>query len=361
MGTGVRFRDLDGTSHEFALDNGRFGLPSSDVDDWIDVRSGFAVNGLVDAHAHLTGASVETMVEGLADVELAMAGHAAQQLEGGVLLIADKGARDDSGLAALDIDPSHRPEIRLAGTVVSTEGGYYPDFGLVVDPDGPVANWIDAVAVEAVSWVKLIGDWPRKGKGPVTNFTEGALRAIVDVAHRRGKRVAIHAAAPATSTLAVAAGVDSIEHGLFLTEDDLRALGRRGGTWVPTIAAMEGIRDMLGHDSSGGRLFVEGLNNVRELLGSAIGFGVTVLGGTDLHLPHGQVATEGQRLVDYGLDVETALTAVTDAGYHHLGVERSFSVGAIADVVVLRGDPRDDLSLLGDPLVVVRAGRVVKR
>ena len=358
---GVRFRDLDNVTYEFALVNGRFAQADAGVDEWIEMRTGFAICGLVDAHAHLSGDSVESMVAGTAADHEAIGRHAEEQLSGGVLLVADKGARDMAGLAAFDIAPQLRPALRMAGPVVSTQSGYYPGFGVVVDPDDPVDNWMEAVAHPAASWIKLIGDWPRKGRGVVANFTEEALRAIVAGAHARGKRVAIHAAGPGTSSVAVAAGVDSIEHGLFITEEDLRTLGARGGAWVPTIAAMEGIQAMLGAESSGGRMFAQGLANVRDLLAPAVALGVTVLAGTDLHLGHGQVAVEGRRMESYGMETGDVVDALTVAGYAHLGVDRSFTAGAVADLVVVGGDPREDLSQMLSPLLVVRAGRIVIR
>ena len=358
---GIRFRDLQGGSHELAISGGKFVEPADGVAEWIDLRHGSALHGLVDAHAHLTGGDVATLLDDTDDPGAAIASHAREQLLGGVLLVADKGGRDNAGLGVLDLETDQRPEMRLAGAIARTEGGYYPDYGLVVDAEAPVADWIEAIIDPRASWVKLVGDWPRRGVGPVSNFTESQLRMIVEAAHARGKRVAIHAAAPGTPSMAVAAGVDSIEHGLFLTPEDLEILGSRGGAWVPTIAAMEGIRDMLGPGSSGGRLFEEGLANARELLPTAAACGVNVLAGTDLHLAHGHVAMEAQRLVEYGLNAEAALAALTYTGYAYFGDSRRFEVGAIADLVVVKGDPRDDISHVADPLFVMRAGRVVRQ
>jgi len=209
--------------------------------------------------------------------------------------------------------------------------------------------------------LKLVGDWPRKGHGVVSNFTEAQLGVIVAAAHRRGLRVAIHAAGPDSPSPAVAVGVDSIEHGLFLSQDDLRVLGARGGAWVPTIAAMEGIRETLGTDSSGGRLLTAGLNNVRDVIGIAASHGVQVLGGTDLHLSHGTVSLEAERLEAYGLSAESALAGITDNGYRYFGSDRTFGSGQSADVVVCRADPRHDLTTLRDPSFVMRAGHIIAR
>ena len=358
---GLRLRDLTGSHHELAVSNGLFADPTGPIEEWIDMREGYAIVGLVDAHAHLTGASVQTLVDGTGNTPREVSLRVRQHLGGGVLLVADKGGRDNSILGALAIPASQRPELSLAGSIVSVEDGYYPGFGLVVDQEESVEDWIEAVCPPGISWLKVVGDWPRRGQGPVANFSEKTLRTIVTAAHARGLRVAIHSTAPGAASDAVAAGIDSIEHGLFLTEDDLRDLGARGGAWVPTIAAMEGIRDLLGGESSGGRLFAEGLDNLRSLIGSAPGWGVRVLAGTDLHLPHGGVATEALRLHEYGLEASEAVAAVTTAGYEYLSSARSLAPGDGANVVVLAGDPREDLAALLNPLFVMRAGVIVSR
>ncbi len=356
---GIRVRDLEGRDYQLGIDGALFCETASDVDEWFDVRGGYAVAGLVDAHAHLTASSVETMATGMPHVDRVVRSNALQQIDHGVLLVADKGTRADTRISIDSIPVDQRPELVQAGPIVTVEHGYYPDFGLVVDPAVDPIGWVHMAEAPDVSWLKLIGDWPRKGQGPLSNFTQEQLARIVVVAHGRGLRVAIHAAAPSTASQAVAAGVDSIEHGLFLTESDLQVLGERGGAWVPTIAAMEGLRDMLGPESSGGRLMARGLDNVRDLISLALGLGVNVLAGTDLHIRHGHIHKEVDRMIDYGMTPEAALQSVTTRGYEYLGVDRGFGAGQVADVVVLRGDPREDMSVLAKPVMIIRRGRVV--
>jgi imidazolonepropionase-like amidohydrolase len=124
---------------------------------------------------------------------------------------------------------------------------------------------------------------------------------------------------------------------------------------------MEGIRETLGTDSSGGRLLTAGLNNVRDVIGIAASHGVQVLGGTDLHLSHGTVSLEAERLEAYGLSAESALAGITDNGYRYFGSDRTFGSGQSADVVVCRADPRHDLTTLRDPSFVMRAGHIIAR
>jgi len=249
--------------------------------------------------------------------------------------------------------------MQMAGQMLAVRGGYYPGFAGEIDDDN-----LETVIGEAVkggaTWVKVVGDWPRKGQGAVPNFGEPALRQIVDVSHRAGCRVAIHTAAPETPAVAVRVGVDSIEHGLFLNRDDIVALGKRGGAWVPTVVAMESIADFLGSSSTGGRMIAAGLENMVSLLGFALDAGVSVLAGTDLAVAHGKVAKEAIRLIDYGLSPAQAVHAVGRAAYDYLGIETGFEAGRPADAVLFPVDPADDPSTLLEPQLVIRAGRTVR-
>ncbi len=356
---GVRLTDLDGVEHTLAVHAGRFVDPDEATEpiQWVDLRARWAVPGLADAHAHLAAESIEQMVHATGDDDATITRNVSAQLEGGVLLVADKGSRTDHALDVLDWPSTDRPELHMAGQVIAPAGGYYPEFQIdVAGSDLPAE--VERACGTAAEWVKLIGDWPRKGVGAIPNYAEDELRSAVEVAHRHGRRIAIHTAAPETPSLAVAAGIDSIEHGLFLTEDDLRKLGSRGGAWVPTVVAMQGIADMLGPDSSGGRLFAQGLNNAAALLATAAGYGVTVLAGTDLYLPHGAVAREAVALSRRGLDHAAAVAAVTTNAYNYLRSQRAFAPGHVADVVAFAENPLDRLATLTDPSFVMRAGRI---
>jgi hypothetical protein len=360
MPMGLTIRPLDGPSTTLVVDDhGHFADPG-DVAATEEIASErwYALAGLADCHAHLSGGEVGARVPP-DELDAFVAQSCWAQLQGGVFLVADKGTHDNQTLRILDAPPTERPDLRMAGRVIAGPGGYYPDFGWEVDPADLTKAIAEVAATRGTSWVKLIGDWPRRGVGAVPNFEESALAQAAQVAHDGGCRIAIHACAPRTSTMAVAAGFDSIEHGLFLTAADVEALGRRGGAWVPTIDAMEGIRDMLGPTSSGGKLFAEGLVNVRELLAAAPSLGVAILAGTDLHLAHGEVAQEALKLAEYGLDPATVVHAMTTAAYDYLGQERGFAPGMPADVVFFDRDPREDLSVLQRPVLALRHGRVV--
>lgn len=351
-------RDFSGDEHLVGVAGGLYVDPGAVGGPVHDLRRLYAIGGLADCHAHLSGDDVDDIVtyDG-ADLEAKLARNATAQLESGVLLLAEKGSKSVLSLKALDIAPEGRPRMQMAGRMVAVPDGYYP--GFAAEADGNLDETIVAAASGGASWVKLVGDWPRRGFGAVPNFTEEELRSVVEIAHGAGCRVAIHAAAPDTPSMAVRAGVDSIEHGLFLTAEDLEILGARSGAWVPTVVAMEYVVGLLGESSSGGRMLLAGLENTASLLPLAIECGVAVLAGTDLAIPHGEVAREAVRLTDYGLSNRQAISSASTAAYEYLSEPTGFVAGRPADAVLFEVNPIKDLDVLLRPHIVMRAGRVV--
>lgn len=171
--------------------------------------------------------------------------------------------------------------------------------------------------------------------------------------------MAIHTMAPDVPSVAVRAGVQSIEHGLFLTSDDLHHLGERGGIWVPTVVQMEAIVAQLGADSSGGRLILEGLKNVRGLLGEAVEAGVQVLTGTDLAISSAEVAREAIRLWEFGMSAESVVRSVSISGFDAVGRSRGFIIGDPADIVFFTTNPVEEPRVLEHPTTIFRQGRLI--
>lgn len=348
----IAIRDLEGTVVERGVVDGLWEDPGGGS--MLDLSSKWCVPGLVDAHAHLSQDSMADLSPG-EPTEIAARAFAA--VERGVFLVFDKGWCDTGVLSLRDRPPAVRPHFEAAGRIVAGPHGYLPGFAHETDDEG-LADVVRDAAAASGGWVKLIGDWPQKGRGPVLNFSEEAITRAVGVAHAAGCRVAIHTMADGMPSIAVRAGVDSIEHGLYLTDDDVRTLGARGGPWVPTVLQMETVRDQFGPERTAGRVISEGLDRVSSLLPSARRSGVTVLTGSDLAVPTSRVAEEAARLVALGLDHADAVWAATTAGREAMGLSLGFDVGVSADVVAFDRNPIEDIAVLSEPIAVVRAGRV---
>jgi imidazolonepropionase-like amidohydrolase len=311
-----------------------------------DLPGRWAVTGLVDAHCHFT---VDVGDDGLP--YLSDAAFAQRRLEGlardGVTLLRDVGGRSE---VTLDYARSTRPGLPLvlaAGRFHSTADRYFPRMYTPCDPDDLDESIRTEVATGA-TWIKVIADFPevvdgRPASGTVApTYDEETLARAVATAHDAGARVAAHCGLSATALVAM--GVDSIEHGNGLTEDDLRLLGSRGGAWTPTIAVA--TRMTRGSDEE-----APVAEHYRHHLPLALGHGVTVMTGSDAMA---SVAEDVAVLAEHGLTVEQAIAAATTAPRAYLGVESA------SDLVTFETDPRDDPAVLAIPsAVVIRGERIV--
>lgn len=316
----------------------------------------FAVPGLVDAHAHFAAPIGQDWKSDTFDDAMARSGAA---VRAGVLLALDKGWSNLDTIKIIEeIAPQHRPEIEAAGIINAVEGGYWPDFARELTDQTFDAGIRQSIG-DGAGWVKLIGDWPRKGQGPVANFDEDQLRRAVELASASGSKVAIHTMAREAPSMAVRAGVHSIEHGLFLNRDDLDLLGSRNGMWVPTILRMEAVVEQLGESSTGGRLILEGLENVRRLMPEAAEAGVQLLAGTDVTVGAHDVALEALKMHEYGLLADKVLSSVSLSGYEATGRSADFAPGSPADAVFFATNPLEGLEVLRHPEIVMRLGRVL--
>jgi imidazolonepropionase-like amidohydrolase len=348
-------RAPDGETVTRDVRRGQWAEPAGDADRVLGDGQ-WAIPGLVDAHAHL---SRPVLDYGPGDPQGA-ARRSTEALEAGVTLLLDKGWRDLTVVDLIDrVEPGLRPDIEAAGRILAVEGGYIEGFCRSVEP-GSLAALVREAAGEGRGWVKLIGDWPRRGIGPLPNFTEDEMATAVRIAAEAGSRVAVHTLARDVPSMAVRAGVHSVEHGLFLSRADLAALGARGGMWVPTVVMVDALIEQLGADSTGGSLLREGLANVAANVASAVESGVHVLTGTDLAVGSHQVAIEAMRLAEMGLTAAMALDAVAHSGLAATGRSVGFEIDSPANAVLLPESPLENLGVLLHPSHVIRHGRMVR-
>ena len=305
---------------------------------------GWALPGLVDAHAHL---SIDTAGGGrdLGDPELVESNYRAH-LRGGVLLVRDVGAVP--GAVLPDGDPEG-PRLLRSGRYLAPAGRYVPGLYEGVEAGALVEAALVEVAAGA-AWVKVIADFPPnfpRGRAE-PNYDLDTLTRLVEAAHAAGARVAAHVTGAALADV-VAAGVDSVEHGLRMDEDALTALGRRGGAWTPTLGM---TIEMLGEEK-----FERLVQRFSPLLARAEAAGVTVLAGTDTR-PPGSLPLEVALLQRCGMAPADALAAASTAARRYLGLP-GLEPGAPADLVCYPADPRDDPEVLASPSAVVVGGRRV--
>jgi imidazolonepropionase-like amidohydrolase len=198
-------------------------------------------------------------------------------------------------------------------------------------------------------------------------MTAPELDAIVDEAHRMGVRVAAHVEGLSGARLAVQAGVDTIEHGLSLHREPslLDAMARSGIVLVPTLSTFHDLAERF-TDKFAPALVEQAKRQLEEAyatLAAARSAGVALAMGHDSG-PPGENAIELVRMVEGGLSALEGVTAATRGSAVALGLSDvgTLTPGAVADLIVVDGDPLTDMRVLLAPeriWMVIQGGELV--
>src|SRR6516225_4438632 len=217
-------------------------------------------------------------------------------------------------------------------------------------------------------WVKVYSDRsyfvrPDGVLDDIPTFTTDELRAIVDEAHRQHHKVASHAIALNGVHNSVEAGVDSIEHGNYIADADLKTMAEKGIYYVPTIYVGEYVAQ--GRAAAGARVWVDMIRIHGETFQRAVKAGVKIAFGTDAGGFDWGInpAVEFPLMVKYGMTPLQAIRAATSNAAELLGVQNdagSIAPGKYADLVAVKGDPLSDISLLEKVDFVMKGGEVFK-
>ena len=348
------------------------------VDDVVDARQSTVLPGLIDVHVHPcmnpdpdAGAVPEPMgiqtIRGVHNMRAMLMGGITTIRTLGTAWELDFNLRDAIGRGWIP-----GPRMVAAGRGISMTGGHGHFFSIEADGPDQVRKAVRTCIRNGADVIKLFatgGVLTPCGIPGIPQLDLDELEAAVREAHKHGIRLAAHAEGRRGVNDALAAGIDSIEHGYFLDNDEgIERLVRKGAYLVPTIMAYDLIAN-----GSGLGLSEEAVANAASALEyNTVGFrnavdaGAKIAMGSDAGTPlndHGRAWRELIFMVENGMQPMQALVAATRGGAELLGLGNEMGTlepGKAADLVVVNGDPLSDISEIGRVSWVIRNGVVYR-
>lgn len=360
----------------------------------ISLREHTVMPGLMDMHTHLMGqhskkSYTEKFFMNKPEYALRSTVYAKRTLLAGFTTVRELGDDGVNGVAlrkAIDEGWIIGPRIFTAGKSLATTGGHAdPTNGLRGEyrkDAGPVEGVVNGVddARKAVrqrykdqaDLIKLTAtggvlSLAKNGQNP--QFTKDELDAIVSTAHDYGMTVAVHAHGTEGMKRAVLAGVDSIEHGTYMTAEVMELMKERGTYLVPTLMAGAWVArkaEEPDYFPAVVRPKAAMIGPViRNTFAEAYRAGVNIAFGTDSGVsPHGENAEEFEIMVGVGMSEMEAIQCATIRAATLLKVNDklgSVAPNMLADLVAVKGNPLDDISLLREIDFVMKEGAVFKQ
>ena len=359
----------------------------------VDLRAMTCMPGLIDSHTHLTGESrrdgyIDDFRLTAADRVLQAVQYARSTLMAGFTTVRDVGADEGADYAlrdAINRGDVEGPRMFVAGKSLSISGGhadptnsYREDIVGVPDETQGVVDGVDAavrgvrIAIrrgsDLIKFTATGGVLSLQGDGSGAHFAEAEMRAIIETANERGLTVAAHAHGDEGMQRAIRAGVSSIEHGTYMSDETMAMMRDAGVYLVPTITAGKSVADSARIDGYYTPVVTQKSLAIGPLIQDtfrrAWQAGVPIAFGTDAGVfRHGRNAREFVYMAEVGVPFMEALRFATVNAADLLGRGETLGAlrpGYLADLVAVAGDPLADAAAMRDVSFVMKDGRVVK-
>lgn len=367
---------------------------ATEADQLIEAADQTCMPGLIDGHVHITSQQspnrfVDRFRRDPEDKILSAVPYAKKTLMAGFTTVRDLGSSHNLSITmrdAINRGDIVGPRIFTAGKSLATTGGHAdPTNGvnqaLRGDPgpkDGVINSLADAKKAvrqrykDRADLIKITatgGVLSQATSGQNAQFTDEELAAIVAIAKDYGFRVAAHAHGTDGMYRAVAAGIDSIEHGTYMDLKTMRLMKKMGTSYVPTIIAGKFVAEKAeveGYFSETVRPKARTIGPlIQDTFAKAYAEGVPIVFGTDSGVsPHGDNWKEFIYMVEAGMPAIEALNSAMLVGAELLDKGDdlgTIEAGKLADIIAVKGDPVTDISLMEQITLVVKDGKVYKQ
>jgi imidazolonepropionase-like amidohydrolase len=338
----------------------------------ISAEGMYVLPGLIDAHQHLghwdpmepgidfNEAWERTRRDEPSNYELLLLSvrHGRHELRNGVTtlrILGEKGFIDAEYRRAFDADVVPGPRVLISGPGLTTSHGHGREAGVVVDGVDEVRRAVRTNIRAGADWIKLFATGGGSTAPLTCFFSLEEIRTAIAEAHEAGKKVAAHAMGGKVIRQLVEAGVDSIEHGGYLTDEDVQLIRERGVWLVFT-------NSWYFHDAYIQRFpFGDSRAIAREQVQKAYNAGLKIAVGADcFHYDH-SLAWEIELLVRCGVSPKDALLMATKNGAELCGLQDkigTLEAGKQADIILVAGNPLADIRALREIRLVIKAGKI---
>ena len=355
-------------------------LPAESPVQEIDGRGMTILPGLINVHVHLSIDAERPFEESLSESPeitlLKIVKNARKTLEAGITTVRDLGCRarlDFEFREGVEMGLVPAPKMLLSGEVITKTGGHGHFIGREADGEAEIAKAVreqvkagaDVIKVMATGGVMTAGVEPGLA---LYSFEE--VQAAADEAKRCRKLTASHAQGAEGIKNAVLAGIDTIEHGIYMTEEIIDLMIERGTYWVPTLTPGSRLSapeatELIPEDSMIKAKRVKPIH--RESFAKFCQKEGLKLGiGSDAGVPlvaHDDIVTEMEIFTEYGFSNFEVLKLATHGNAELLKLQDkigSIEVGREADIIGVMGNPLESLAVLREPKLVMKAGVVYK-
>src|SRR5437870_3641364 len=355
--------------------------------------------GFMDAHTHLTldftgnfnERRLKELQTNVSEMALMAIAYARATLEAGFTTVRDLGSRFAGSPEFVDVALRNAinhgitpgPHMLVATKGIGATGGHFDSTGGYRDrlfgyepgfnegiADGPdavrkavrfeVKNGADVIKAAVSGGVLSLAD-----EVDTPQFTPEEMKALVDESHRLRKKVAVHCHGDQAAKEAIAAGVDSIEHGSFMKPETLTLMKNKGTYLVPTLMATEWIMSKIDNYPPVLQEKAKAEAAARSgMFRNAVKMGVRISFGTDAAVfPHGQNAKEFKLMVDLGMQPIDALGTATATTAELFGIAQktgTLEKGKFAVVIAMPGDPTADITATERVSFVMKEGKIIR-
>jgi len=343
----------------------------------VDGRARTLIPGLMDCHVHYSSPGgpewIARFTDPLPEISMRAIELAETSLRSGVTTAREVGAPNGISIRlarAARAGEIRAPNIRAAGTWIAHQGTYVSfarQFGEVDELRNAIKTELEAgadlIKVALAGW----NEGARPQDAPDIPFDKKLLAVAVEEAHKAGFKIACHANDPTSCQIAAHAGVDSLEHGMFLEAGDLEAMAKNKTCLVPTMSVWDAMlyyARAVDWPEARKKRAEDLRQGSRAAVTSAIKAGVRIALGTDAGggaARHGRIAREAELMVECGMEPRDALIAATSSAASLIGeAERgTIGEGKIADLVLLDANPLESIGALRLIAAVFQDGRRV--